>query len=680
MNEVSISSPDDMLKKLALLPNANSVLMTRCSIVDIPKLLLYLPHLISLDLSSNPIKSLEPLWESNLPNLRELNIAACWLKSLPIGPPSFYLTLEVLNLDGNFFGQAPFGLQSNFSVFPKLKTLSLVGNDYDTIPCLPERLEKLIFRLNQFSEIPQGSVIDFDASYSYIPHQPSILSTQIQILNLSHCGLSGTLIIPQMPFLDTLDVSNNSISDIQFESTRRITVLRLSFNAIGSFPESISKLPMLRQLELAHNAIDRIPTDLTSFKRLESIDLSHNQLIAGRLKLPSKIQAVRFAFNFSVSFESFPLSLRYVDVSFCSVVTFPPIPPSIEWLAVYFVHRIIVSVKIRALTDDSSISTDPNQQPADTESDDGAFDEDLKSFDSDPFMFIEEKAILGDTKSLETNTLMNDKLSDYIGCSATSGRSTKYEDNFLSTKYDDIQFAGVFDGHVGHEAAFVSAEAFANLIGRYIGPAYNKTPYELKLAVCKTFAMVNDELRRRDVKDGTTAVIVGVDNKSGRICVGHLGDSLALMVCKDRDEWLTKPHRPMDRHEYNRMRADKKSVSSDWRVDGKLCVSRSLGDFWCCDGMYDEPDVKIQEAPEGIMSIVLGCDGLWDYVAAGNVCNVVRSIRDPVKASRLLQDYAYASGSHDNISVIVLNFPDNYKPECPCKNDEDSEEIITSRW
>lgn len=744
MTNVEISSPYDLIKKITQLQKAQSLSMSRCGLREIPIIILYLPNLTSLDLSSNPIKTLEPLWEADLPHLHELNLSACWLRSLPVGPPSFYLTLENLNLDGNFLGRSSICPLINFTIFPRLKKLSLVGNDFSEVPILPNKLEELIFRLNSFSTIPQTEISIFDASYCSLSSSLTIFSRQLTNLNLSHCEISGCLKLPQLPLLDTFDASYNQITDIKIESARRITVFRVSNNGLTRLPDYLFKLPMIRVIELSHNAIDSIPNDLDCFKRLESIDLSHNQLITGRLKLPLHLQAIRLSFNFCVAFQSFPPSLQYLDVSFCKIAIIPLIPPSLEWMAAYFVQRLIVSdkVRMRAITDQtpnhhkkrhrSSQNKSPNpnkkydkipkppnshlvSKPAevkvieekqtdniklgDTKHDEPkpeiiqndkkgenidlvdsqakivtsgssgysdsdeyyeekSDEENENGVKDDRYSFIQERPILGDTSSIAmTKALMNDKLSDYIGCSATSGRSTKYEDNFMSTVWGDINFVGVFDGHVGHEAAFISAETFANLIGRYIGPNFNGPTDVLKASVRRTFALVNDELRRRDVKDGTTAVVVGVNYKTGRICVAHLGDSLALLVREESEEWLTKPHRPMDKLEYSRMRAEQKSVSLDWRVDGKLCVSRSLGDFWCCDGMYEEPDVKIKTLPNDVLSIILGCDGIWDYVDSGVACNVVRTIRDPVRASRLLQDYAFASGSHDNISVIVMNFP-----------------------
>ncbi|OHT17072.1 hypothetical protein TRFO_41315 [Tritrichomonas foetus] len=695
MTEVAISSATDVIKELLHLQKATTISITRCGMLNIPRIVLFLPQLTTLDLSSNPINSLDILWESNLPSLRELNLSACWLRSLPFGPPTFYSTLETLNLDGNFLGR----FTPNFSMFKNLKKLSIVGNDFLTVPILPNHLETLCFRLNSFQVIPSSSISIFDASYCSLPFSITILSRQITFLDLSHCGISGDFIVPPMPLLDTFSASYNDITSLKFESSRRVTTIRLSYNGITEFPDFMFRLPMLRIAELSHNAISSIPNDLTGLKRVESLDLSHNQLITGRLILPQRIQAIRLSFNFSVTFESFPFSLKELDVSFCRVATIPPIPPSLQWLSCYFVSRLIVSDRIKAITNETNpetekISSKPSKNNHNMKGNENSLNENCINYiqgDSDDsstdsivstesintmtnvsinrdnsldgdfhnHAFSQERPIRFGEISVGPETLMNDKFSDYIGCSATAGRSTKYEDNFLYTKVNNINFIGVFDGHVGHQAAFLSAKSFVTLLERIVAPVFNDDSSQvIKNAIRRTFTLVNEELRHNAVKDGTTAVIAGINDD--KLVVSHLGDSLALMICKDKEEWLTRPHRPTERNEYNRMRAGQKAVSSDWRIDGKLCVSRSLGDFWCCDGMYDEPDVVIRKVPDNIMSIVLGCDGLWDYVDSGVVCNVVRAIRDPVRASKLLQDYAFASGSTDNISVIVMNFPETH--------------------
>jgi serine/threonine protein phosphatase PrpC len=624
----------EVLRQLYRSLSETTLSFSRLTIVEIPRIVLSLPRLTSFDLSSNPIRSLDVLWDADLPALHELNLSACWLRSIPYGIPKFSATLEILILDGNFLGRSC----PNFSVFGKVRKLSLVGNDFFEIPKLPTTIETLIFRMNSFSEVPASSLSELDAGYCDVRVPLSVNARQLTRLHLGHCGLAGHFQLSTLPLLSFLDLSNNSLTSVDVGSARRISELHLSFNGLSEFPFSLSKLAGLRTLDVSHNAIDSIPKDLTPFKRLEELDLSHNQLITPKLVLPNRLVRVRVGFNFSVGFEVFPPSLRELDASFCSIVTLPGVTQSMEWLALYFVKTVILSDTRRALTVESGEDADR-----------------LATALVPAGELRERRIVLTTPQVVGAETLINECLGDGIGCSATSGRSTKYEDNFMSVRSDEVSFVGVFDGHAGHESAFVSAQTFAKLLGPTVATVFWQAPGMVKKAIRRSFGLVNDELRRRSVKDGTTAVIVGIGRQ--RVVVAHLGDSLALMVTANGWEWLTRAHRPTCKAEYLRMRAQRKQVTADWRVDGKLSVSRSLGDFWCCDGMYDEPDVLVKEIPKDAVSIVLACDGLWDYVDPGSVCNVVRALRNPERAAKLLQDYAFASGSHDSISVIVVNVP-----------------------
>lgn len=625
-DDVVISTAEDFKKKIFRLPNAKSLVLSRTGLVQIPAFIFYLPKLIKLDLSSNPLATIDPLWSSPLKTLKVLNLAACWLESLPIGPPSFCNALTEFYLEGNFLHKHP----PNFTIFPHLKVLSLIGNDLTQIPPLPQSLETLYFRMNSFTKIPKCNLSKFDASYATIGRSFTTESNQITWIDLSHSNLYGDVEFPSLPLLSSLFLNNNEIRSIKLNS-RRIIELDLSYNSIEDFPTIIASLPMLRILNLSHNAMTNIPCDLSKMRRLESIDISHNALITGRIHLPDRLQSINISFNFSVAFNAFPPSLQEFDASFCSVVIIPPLVAPLNRLSLYFVSAIQFSERMQPIAYEPQVGEGGALVPA------SAY-----------------RGIAIGTQ-VDSHPLMNERMagSPMVGCSATSGRSNKYEDNFMCLVDGNVTYAGVFDGHVGPEAAFVSAETFATILPQFVSTVFDDTPQTLKRAMRRCFGLVNDELRRRAVKDGTTAVVVGVSR--GRIVVANCGDSLAMLVTDTDSAWLTKAHRPTDRVEYSKLRRQFKSVSADWRVDGKLEVSRSLGDFWCCNGMYDTPDVKVSELPPNSLSVVLACDGLWDYIDEGTICNVVRNVRDPTAASRLIQDIAFASGSHDNISVIVIN-------------------------
>ena len=633
--EINISSSNDLIKNILKLPKVSTLSLSRSSLIHIPQIIFYLPKLQKLDLSSNPIQELDGLWDGNLFSLKELNLSACWLEKLPIGAPTFSASLQTFLLDGNFLYKNP----PNFTVFTHLKTLSLIGNDLTEIPPLPQTIEKLYFRMNSFSSIPHYPQLTLlDCSYGTVPNSLKISTNVISTLDLSHGSLFGDIRFPPMPLLTSINLSNNSIAFLSFESSRRLSFVDLSFNSFSEFPSFVFNLPMLRTLYLSHNAISSIPCDLSVLRRLEIFDISHNSLITGKINLPPRLKSLRASFNFSISFAQFPPSLQEFDASFCSFVAIPPVAQPLRSFAVYFVTTIGFSEHMKPLT----------YQLNDSE-------EDENCTAIAPFsMFNLENYHQLHGPSIDAHTMINESLADKVGCSATSGRSTKYEDNFLCFTHDGVLFVGVFDGHAGHESAFIAADTFSKILGNIIPPLFvSGDRHALKDGMRNAFALVNDELNRRLVKDGTTAVIVCI--KDNLALVAHLGDSLALLVNKQNNKFITKQHRPTNREEYASLKRQNKNVSSDWRVDGKLCVSRSLGDFWCCGGMYDSPDLSIIDMNEENLSIVLACDGLWDYVDEGSVCNVVRSIRDPVKSSKLLQDIAFASGSHDSISVIVIN-------------------------
>jgi len=53
-------------------------------------------------------------------------------------------------------------------------------------------------------------------------------------------------------------------------------------------------------------------------------------------------------------------------------------------------------------------------------------------------------------------------------------------------------------------------------------------------------------------------------------------------------------------------------------------------------------------------SIIFGSDGLWEKVGDEVVCDIVRTIKDPVNAVVALRDKAAEVGSEDNVSIIVI--------------------------
>ena len=627
-DEIIINSEEEIMANIKSIFATDSLIMSRINIMHIPQMILYFSNIQKLDLSSNPLMSLEGLWNSNLTNLKILNISSCWLSSFPVGAPTFNNSLVELYADGNYLSNFP----PNFSVFTKLKKLSLTGNNFDNVPTLPSGIEKLLFRINSVTNIHSNEICLLDLSYCSIHPNVVIDTKQLQNLDLSNCNIMGEFVLPALPLLTVLNIDHNSITKIVLTNSRRIQEIDASYNSLTMFPEFIFNLQLLRKLDLSHNVITVIPSDLSCLKRLELFDISHNSIICNELILPTKLALMRASFNLNITISVIPLSLEELDLSFCKVVVIPIIQKKIS-LSLFFVDCIQFSENLRPITY-NTVAEDNNSLALNKE-------------------FEIKKFIRAGSSILDSRTLVNMQPLKNVSFSATSGRSTKYEDNFLSLMHDNILYIGVFDGHVGKESAFISADAFSTLLPKHVSPYFYEDNKTLKKQIKQTFSYVNDELRRRLVKDGTTAVIVGLSKN--KIFSANVGDSLALLVNSESSMFLTKVHRPTNSKEYEKLKRQNKNVSDDWRVDGKLCVSRSLGDFWCCGGMYETPSVLVSPIPDDSVAVVVACDGLWDYIDEGSVCNVVRSVNNITDAAKILQDIAFASGSHDSISVVVVD-------------------------
>jgi Protein phosphatase 2C len=64
----------------------------------------------------------------------------------------------------------------------------------------------------------------------------------------------------------------------------------------------------------------------------------------------------------------------------------------------------------------------------------------------------------------------------------------------------------------------------------------------------------------------------------------------------------------------------------------------------------------------------LCCDGLTDLVWNDEILEVVRSKSSLKEAVRALVDLANERGGHDNITVILISVPADFKPEAKKKN------------
>ena len=129
---------------------------------------------------------------------------------------------------------------------------------------------------------------------------------------------------------------------------------------------------------------------------------------------------------------------------------------------------------------------------------------------------------------------------------------------------------------------------------------------------------MHEALLAERVRGGCTATVLLCVGDAGY--VAHVGDTRAALVRAGRLARLTADHRPADRAEARAVRARGGFVlaysgGGGLRVNGIIAVTRALGDRELAAVLSCDPDVApvpLPLAPGD--TLLLACDGLWDYV------------------------------------------------------------------
>ena len=200
---------------------------------------------------------------------------------------------------------------------------------------------------------------------------------------------------------------------------------------------------------------------------------------------------------------------------------------------------------------------------------------------------------------------------------------------------------------------------------------------DIHKAIKEGFKSIDKKYREKLEDDGTTAVVAII--QGGKIYVGNAGDSRCISSNKERKAVpLSVDHKPNLDTEKKRIEAADFEVNKEtivmhgkrtiiWRIDGKIAVSRGIGD----DSFKDEdleqekqavsPVPDVTEVPiEDVAFLVLACDGLWDVVENQETVDFVwkglQNNEDLNSIAKGLADLALSKSSDDNITVIIVLF------------------------
>jgi serine/threonine protein phosphatase PrpC len=142
----------------------------------------------------------------------------------------------------------------------------------------------------------------------------------------------------------------------------------------------------------------------------------------------------------------------------------------------------------------------------------------------------------------------------------------------------------------------------------------------------------------------TAAVLVG-----NQVTIGHVGDSRAYFIRDGKPEVITRDHSLVERlRELGQLTEEEAAVHPQRNV-----LYRAIG-----QGENLEVDVFTMPVPKGGYLLICS-DGLWGVVPDPTMMDIIRSAPNPQTACDLLVQAANFAGGPDNISVVLVQFPED---------------------
>ncbi|WOG81992.1 hypothetical protein DCAR_0101151 [Daucus carota subsp. sativus] len=244
------------------------------------------------------------------------------------------------------------------------------------------------------------------------------------------------------------------------------------------------------------------------------------------------------------------------------------------------------------------------------------------------------------------------------GYSSFKGKRSSMEDFYEASisEVDGQMVAcfGVFDGHGGSRTAeYLKNNLFKNLSSH---PDFIK---DTKSAIVDSFRRtdadyLNEEKTQQKDAGSTAAAAVLVGD---RLLVANVGDSRVVASRAGSAIPLSVDHKPDRSDERERIEQAGGFIiwAGTWRVGGVLAVSRAFGDKLLKPYVVADPEIQEEEI-EGFDFLIIASDGLWNVFSNKDAVAMVQDISDAEAASRKLIEEAYAKGSSDNITCMVVRF------------------------
>lgn len=234
---------------------------------------------------------------------------------------------------------------------------------------------------------------------------------------------------------------------------------------------------------------------------------------------------------------------------------------------------------------------------------------------------------------------------------STTGRRAKNEDSFYVNA--ELGLYVVADGMGGHEGGELASKLVVETVSSFFERAdessfalegdEERTVVESRMDMA--IRMAQREVARQAEGElasmGSTLAAVLLDND--RALIAHVGDSRVYRIRCGAVEQLTRDHSVTADLEA----AGCTNIMANLPVHYRHMITRSIS-----ARANAEPDLRIEETQTGDVFVICS-DGVTDVMSGEDIASVA-SAHEPGLASRLLLDRAYAAGSLDNITAVVV--------------------------
>ncbi|HSJ94397.1 MAG TPA: Stp1/IreP family PP2C-type Ser/Thr phosphatase [Gaiellaceae bacterium] len=233
------------------------------------------------------------------------------------------------------------------------------------------------------------------------------------------------------------------------------------------------------------------------------------------------------------------------------------------------------------------------------------------------------------------------RLGRAAGLTDTGRRRLRNEDAFVCEPPLFAVADGMGGARAGEIAARLAATALEEAAEGISGPE----------AVAKLISEANRRIWERSLADpetagmGTTVTAALVDEKSGKVAIGHVGDSRAYLFRDGALEQLTADHSLVAELVESGLLTPEEAE----RHPQRSAITRALG---------TEPEVEVDaftiDARPGDL-FLLCSDGLPIMVGDSELRELVESVqRAPAEAAEALVAAANARGGQDNVTVVLF--------------------------